>query len=245
MLAYRAKDRLSIDEILKHPWCDGGKKAPTHSPAQLAKVLKDRHRETRRRRRNDKKKANEMQNSVKEKKVRNAWMGVAKDDPIAKGEGCPALSLDEFPHTLTTFYCQKDDLAAAYERALNVYSIAFDGRDVTSPQPDDKWTLTTTLKASQDDSKVFTIQTKVTNLEKTDIYAFEFKRIKGPPLDYKKIWGAIEGTLLAKDVDQKNLFWDDMSCKDLPENDEDDKKEDDEEHDNKAEDKKSSTAEEE
>jgi len=220
MLAYRPKDRLTIEDIIKHKWC-AGKNAVVHSPSKLARVLKDRHKETRRRRRADKKKASEMQNSVKRKKRTTAYDEIKGNDPIAKGDGCPELPLAKFPQTFTTFYCKKDDLGAAYERALNVYSLAFDGKDCTQVGKD-RWKITTTL---QTHNIAYTIQTRIWKLEKSDTYAFEFKRIAGPSLDYRKIWEAMEGMLLALDEKGENPFWDTIECKDLAEEEEDDKKE--------------------
>jgi len=219
MLAYRPKDRLTIDQIMKHAWCSG-KDAPTHTPVKLAKVLKDRHKETRRRRRNDKKKANEMQNSVKKKKRDFTWI---EDNTIAEGKGCPSVELKKFPQTLTTFYCKKEDLGSAYERALNVYSLAFDGKDCTQVGKKDPWKITTTLKAN---NVPYTIQTRIVNLKDTKTFAFEFKRIVGPSLDYRKIWQRMEEMLLAKDEHSKNPFWDSIECKEFE--DEDDEKEVDE-----------------
>jgi len=227
MLAYRPKDRLSIDEIIKHKWCT----KEVHTPKSLAKVLRERHKETRRRRRNDKKKASEMQNSVKRKKRAiggesdDPLFKEIKDGPITKGEGCPEVELDRFPQTFTTFYCKKEDLGPAYERAVNVYSLAFDNKDCTQVSKNNPWQIVTTLK---DPNHAYTIQTRIVKLEDKDVYAFEFKRITGPPLGYRKIWTSMEDMLLATPEKGKNPFWDNIECTDEDEAEEEEKEQEEE-----------------
>merc|ERR1712079_338 len=139
-----------------------------------------------------------------------------KDGPIAKGTGCPEVGLDKFPQALTSSYCKKEELKDGYERAFNVYTLAFDGLNCTVKGNKNPWEITTTLK---DKDHTYTIQTRIVRLEGKDVYAFDFKRIAGPPLDYAKIWKNMESTLLAADEKGKNPFWDNIECKDIDETD--------------------------
>lgn len=174
-----------------------------------------------------------MLNSVKKKKRDIKMLGgenpifdEKKDNTIIKGEGCPQKQLSEFPQTLTTFYCRKKDLGAAYERAFNVYSLAFNNMDYTSASKKNPWEITTTLKSNND---VYTIQTRIVKLEDKDVYAFEFIRIQGPPLHYGKIWRSMEDMLLATPENETNPFWDTIDCENEKETNKEESKENDDE----------------
>jgi len=90
MMAYRAYKRPSIDEILKHPWV-AGSKAKVYDPKELWGVLRERHRSTRNQRRRDKKKMNEMRNSIKKRvmKLRSIKPDLAEIPP------CPVVAVEE------------------------------------------------------------------------------------------------------------------------------------------------------
>lgn len=222
LLAYRPKDRLSIDQVLKHKWCSG-KEAPVHSPSELAKVLKERHKETRRRRRKDKKKTSEMQNSVKKKKKRDlpAYMfkktidgKVAnKADTFTLGALCPVVEKAKCPQTLMTFFTGESDLFEAYELAFSVFNHAFGDKAFTEASKKKPWEITTTIKTIAPSDTVYTVQGIVVKVKDTGKFAFSFKRLAGPPLGFKKIWQTVESYLLVESLTGKFLFHDDVDEK--------------------------------
>merc|ERR1719427_1104554 len=100
MMAYKAYNRPSIEEILKHPWVNG-EKAKVYKPKELKRVLRQRHKNTRDRRRRDKKKMKDMQQSIKKRSLPD----------ISKLPACPVKSVDEYVPTLMSFLAKKEYLA--------------------------------------------------------------------------------------------------------------------------------------
>jgi len=209
MLAYRPNKRPSVSKIFDHPWVKGSK-AKVHTPKELKKVLRERYRNTRSRRRRDKKKMKEMQNSIK-------YRGLQVD--VKEFPSCPAVSLMEYKLTWMTFITKAKHLPEAYCLAKNVCNLAFKNKTFTSIDTD-PWRFTTIIKASfyKDIISEYLLQVRIVELEGLEKYCFTFKRIYGDPLGFRSIWAKIETLLLTqRSADGRCLlfqddYMDDGSC---------------------------------
>jgi len=74
MLAYHSSDRIDIDGILATEFCQG----KTHTPDELYHVLKKKHRAASKRRKKDKNKMREMQNSATKRDLEKMFPEIAK-----------------------------------------------------------------------------------------------------------------------------------------------------------------------
>jgi len=211
MMAYRAYNRPSVSEILDHPWVKGSK-AKVHTPKELRKVLREKHRNTRSRRRCDKKKMKEMQNSINKR-------GPQKTINVKEFPRCTAVSLLEYKPTWMSFITKAKHLPEAYWLAKNVCSLAFQNKTYTRSEAD-PWRFTTAIKASVDKDIIseFLLQVRIAELEDLEKYSFTFKRIHGDPLVFRSIWAQIETLLLTqRSADGKYFlfqddYMDDGSC---------------------------------
>jgi len=211
MMAYRASNRPSLSKILNHPWVKGSK-AKVHSPQELKKVLREKYRNTRSRRRRDKKKMKEMQNSVKKRALR-----VQVD--FKEFPRCPAVSLMEYKPTWMSFITKARHLREAYWLAKNVCNLAFGKQTCTSIETD-PWIFTKVINASfyKDIISEYLLQVSIAELEGLEKYSFTFKLIHGDPLGFRRIWARIETLLLTqRSADGKYLlflddYMDDGSC---------------------------------
>jgi len=111
MLAYRAKNRLTLDECLRHKWVA---KRPILGRSQLHAVVKKKHQEARRLRRNDKTKTQMLDNSIKERKKRIIRKSVPMTEskefqelrcPVRKGFEIPVV--ENLVPTMLTFFAHK------------------------------------------------------------------------------------------------------------------------------------------
>lgn len=203
MMAYRAYNRPSISEILEHPWVNGSE-VKVHSPKELKRVLKEKHRNTRNRRRRDKKKMHEMQNSVK-RSGRKMMVDIRSLPP------CPSVSLEEYSSTWMTFITKAEHLQEAYWLARNVCDMAFKNRTLTASQ-NNPWSFATAIKVffDKDLTSEYLIQVWIVKLEGLGKYSFTFKRIHGDPLGFRKIWAKIETLILTyRSADGKHLLFQD------------------------------------
>lgn len=192
MMAYRAHDRPTIEQVLNHPWVTG-EKAKVHRPEELARVLKIKHRETRKRRRRDKKKMTDMQNSIKhhrQKKMRGYDMSTLPP--------CPIVNPQDNVRTWMSFTTKAKHLEEAYWLALNVCDIALTNHTWTNKNAD-PWTITSaiSLKNEQGTSYDYVVQIRIVELRGLEKYNFAFSRLEGDPLNFVKVWLQIESHMLA------------------------------------------------
>jgi len=181
-----------------------GSKAKVHTPQELKKVLRIRYRNTRSRRRRDKKKMKEMQNSVKKRALQ-----VQVD--FKEFPRCPAVSLMEYKPTWMSFITKAKHLPEAYWLAKNVCNLAFGNKTCTSIETD-PWIFTKVINASfyKDIISEYLLQVRIAELEGLEKYSFTFKLIHGDPLGFRRIWARIETLLLTqRSADGKYLFQDD------------------------------------
>jgi len=200
MMAYRASDRPTLEQVLNHPWVMG-QDAKVHTPKELRKVLKSKHKEARKRRRRDKKKMTEMQNSIKQQREKIKRSG--NDISISELPPCPKVNPQEYVRTLMSFTTTSKHLTEAYWLAMNVFDRAF--MAFTSILPD-RWTATSAinLKSNQGTSYEYIVQISIVELEGLDKYSFTFARLKGDPMRFQKIWEQVESHMLAIRSDDGN-----------------------------------------
>jgi len=203
MMAYRAYNRPSIEEILKHPWVAGAK-AKVYEPKELRKVLRERHRSTRNRRRRDKKKMHEMQNSIKKRNI----------EFPTNIQSCPVVSVQEYVPTFMSYIVKKECLEEAYWAAKNIFNLVLNSKTYTSEAVVKHWTFTTAIQAYDGNHKSdpYLVRTSIVKVEGLDQYSFTFKRIQGDALGFLKIWGQIEPALLATaSADGEHLLFGDYA----------------------------------
>jgi len=209
MMEYRAYKRPTIDEILKHPWV-AGSKAKVYDPKELSRVLRERHRRTRNRRRRDKKRMDEMRNSIKKRamKLRSNQPDLAEIPP------CPVVAVEEYVSTFMSFFAKAEHLPEAYSLARNIFDLAFESKTFTTAEVS-RWKFTTAIRACDDieSSLDYLVQVCIVELEGLNQFSFTFKRLRGDPLRFGKIWTRIETLLLSsRSADGKDfLFHDDYA----------------------------------
>jgi len=237
MLAYKARERLTLDECMKHRWVADQK---TYNPRQLATVVKRKHKDARKRRRKDRKKMQDLETSVKERKKRiicRCWMKHHAQTwsktrcPCCNGINevstfevyrCPCCSgikdvssserkvpvVKIFHPNLLTFYAWKFQLNEAYDAAVNVFDVALEGKSWTNTSPGNPWDVTTVIKASDGVSdQEFTVALFVREIKGTGVIAFKFKRSQGDSIAFGRIWNAAENCLMSY---RENLFFDSL-----------------------------------
>jgi len=209
MMAYRAYKRPSIDEILEHPWV-AGSKAKVYDPKELRRILRERHRSARNRRRRDKKKMSEMRNSVKKR----AMKLLSNKLDLAEIPPCPIVAVEEYVPTFMSFFTKAEHLEEAYSLARNIFDLAFESKAFTTSEVS-RWTFTTAIRACDDNenSLDYLVQTCIVGLEGLKQFSFTFKRLRGDPLGFGKIWTRLEALLLSwRSADGKDfLFYDDYT----------------------------------
>jgi len=209
MLAYRARSRPTLDECLKHKWVAGRK---THKPRQLAAYVREKHKETRKRRRKDKKRMQKLVNSVKDRKKRiicycsdnqNAVLSSRARCPCCNGVKdvssfkYPPPVVENFAPNLLTFFARKSQLNAAYAAAINVFNVALEGKSSTAISPRNPWDVTTHIKVSDGVSmQEFTVALYVREIKKTGVVAFKYQRFQGDSVAFGRIWNEAEECLI-------------------------------------------------
>jgi len=217
MMAYRAHDRPTLEQILNHPWLIG-ENAKVHKPRELEKVVKSRYRETRKRRRRDKKKMSEMQNSIKKQKENAVTL---RGEYIARLSPCPVVAPQDYVHTCKSFITKSVHLKEAYWLAKNLFDVAFSKQTCTIESPD-PWTLTTVIrmKSDQGNSYEFLVQIRIVKLKGLEKYSFTFTRLQGDPLSFGRVWLQIEGHVLAmRSADGKHPVFEDFEDEDSSDED--------------------------
>jgi len=208
MMAYKAHDRPTLDQVLNHPWVKG-EKAKVHEPKQLQRVLRNRHKETRRRRRRDKKKMTDMQHSIKMQKKK---IDVLRGPDISQLPPCPVIAIEDHVRSLKSFITKAEHLEEAYWLAKNIFDIAFMNQKRTYTDDfTDPWTLTTGIRVKSDRgiNYEYLVQIRILELEGLGKYSFTFSRLQGDSLSFRKIWSQIEAHVLAMRSDTNHLVFQD------------------------------------
>jgi len=223
MLAYRPKNRLTLQECLEHKWVAGQK---VHTASELKSVLVEKYKEVRRVRVLDKKKMRQLDNSVK-KPRRNIYKY-----PIHAGPEASFWSLyptcyrdlstlmvklprvKSFVPTFLTFFAKKTQLVEAYDVAFNVFNIAFKGKSRTTFNSQNPWEVKTTVKVSDGVYvQEFSVTLHVSEIEGTGTVAFKYQRCLGDSLAFARIWNEAEQCLTYY---SESIFFDPFDEKSIP-----------------------------
>jgi len=204
MLAYRASDRLSVQECLQHKWIAGKK---VHTPRQLEAVVKKKHYQTMKQRIMDKEKTRYLDSSIKKRKRRTIAECSIKENAgkysqlKSIGGNLSSISMnsyveppvvDNFVPNLMTFFAQKSQLNEAYNAAVNIFNVAMRGKSRTTFSPENPWSVITLVKVSDGEfEQLFEIVLNVMEIKGSGVVAFRFKRLKGDPIAFSRIWNAV------------------------------------------------------
>jgi len=197
MLAYHPSERIDIASILKSDFCQG----ETHTPEELYKVLRKRHRETSSRRKKDKKKMEEMQHSIKKKRDANVFEEMRNR---LSSTPCPTEDYEPRQTLLTKRWIvrpnyekqakseleQKEDRNSIPEEVVHSYLVALQalsckGLSDVSSDKNNPWNVI--CVATGMDQTSYQIQMKI-NKDKNGVYYFNFKRVFGDTLKFHKFW---------------------------------------------------------
>jgi len=206
MLAYRPKNRLTVQECLEHKWVVGQK---VHTANELKSVMIEKYHESRRVLVLDKKKMLRLHNSVK-KPRRNIYKS-----PMNAGAYPSFWSLNPtcyrdlsyfmaklpcvktFVPTFLTFFAKKSKLIEAYDIAFNVFNIAFSGKSRTTFNSQNPWEVKTIVKVSDGDyEQEFAVRLYVREIECEGIVAFNYQRCHGDSIAFARIWNEAEQCLI-------------------------------------------------
>jgi len=209
MLAYRARKRLTLDECLKHKWVDGRE---THEPRELAAFVRGKHKETRKRRRRDKKKMQALETSLKHHKKRIiCYCSVNENATLFSRARCSCCNgvkdmssskyalpvVENFTPNLLTFFAWKFRLNEAYDAAFNVFNIALEGKSSTATSHGSPWDVRTHIKVLDGIFvQEFTVALYVREIKGTGVVAFKYQRLQGDSIAFGRIWDAAENCLM-------------------------------------------------
>lgn len=97
-----------------------------------------------------------------------------------------------FVPNLMTFFAQKSQLNEAYNAAVNIFNIALKGKSRTTCSPENPWSVITHVKLSDGDfEQLFEIALNVIEIKGSGVVAFKFRRLKGDPIGFSRIWNAV------------------------------------------------------
>jgi len=201
MLAYKPNKRISIEDIKKDAWY--GKEV--HGDAELAKVLHKKHKECVARRKKDKKKMSEMQNSIKKKRAANPEESAKKSlEGAIDLLQCVDIS-SKAARLSTRFFVETeaDNKDKVPKKLVEAYELAkaamqFDGQSLIKETEDkNPWDLQIVVKDA--DKNSYQTNLNIVKDKKTGDFVFTFKRIEGNIFRYKKLWIPVEDYLLACD----------------------------------------------
>jgi len=208
MLAYHPSNRLTIDEILKTDFAQG----PTHTPEELYKVLKKKHRETTKRRKKDKRKISEMENSVKKKK-RDTSEFEEMANKLKLGVPCPVKKHEVRQSFMTNRWVvrtnsnkqgnfereQKEERSSIPEEVVMAYIVALQAlgckgmSDISQNEKNNPWEVN--CIANDMDHSRYEVNMSI-NKDQNDVYYFNFKRVDGDVLKFHKFWENCETYLI-------------------------------------------------
>jgi len=202
MLAYQPNERIDIDGIMESKFCKG----KIHTPDELYKVLKKKHRASSKRRKKDTKKMTEMEHSVK----RNTDLFKETARQLTKVQ-CPIKPYEERQTFMTKRWIVKPDYSNAKsegeqkeernsvpEEVVNSYLVALEalgrkGYSELSISDKNPWQVDC-IAADTDGSK-YQIQLNIFQ-DENRVYYYDFKRMGGDPLRFHKFWKICEACLI-------------------------------------------------
>jgi len=200
MLAYHATKRSTIKEVLNSKWAQG----PTHTPEDLYKVLRKKHRETSKRRKKDKKKMTEMEHSIKKKRSGMAFEEVA--EILQKGEACPVRKYGERASLMTKRWLvqpaeeeRKEEDTSIPKEVIHAYIVAIEAlqckgmSEITYEKENNPWKVV--CKAEAIDKSTYQIQMDI-GKDTNGLYYFSFQQVGGDKLKFHKFWENCEIYLL-------------------------------------------------
>jgi len=203
MFSYQASDRITLENILESKFVMG----KTHSPKELYKVLKKRHRETSKRRKKDKRKMREMENSIKKKRTKDLFDEWANQ--LSGGLKCPMKKFEVRQSLMTKRWVvrpkyseqamsegdQKDERSFVPREVVEAYIVVMQALEckgmsvIHLAAKDNPWDLICT--ASDIDRSKYRINLTI-NHDEHGVYYFNFKRIGGNALRFHKFWKSVE-----------------------------------------------------
>jgi len=224
LLQYRPENRITLNECLRHKWVKGRN---IHTPSQLTSLVQERLRATRRNRRKDREKMQDLQMSYKQKKTISCYCSKKKDkvkdnennQKLIKCAMCKSIedvgkvriqvsTMKEFTPSLLTFYAQKTKLKEAYEAAVKVFNIVLSDKAQTTCSVKNPWNIKTHVKIHDGVSeKEVVIALDVQEIEGTGVVSFRYKRFQGDSVSFFRIMEAAESYLLTW---SSQLFFDSL-----------------------------------
>jgi len=205
MLAYHPNNRITIDEILMTDFCKG----PVHTPEQLYKVLKKRHRASSKSRKKDAKKMTEMEHSIKK---RDPHLFKDTADQLARVR-CPMEKYEERQTLMTGRWIvrpsqksvqsksegdEKEERNSISDDVVNSYLVALQalqckGNSEITIIDENPWQVNC-MAESMDGAKYETLME--VSQDEDGVYYFKFKRMGGDPLRFHKFWKTVEAHLI-------------------------------------------------
>jgi len=202
MIAYHASKRIDIDQILKSDFCKG----ETHTPEELYTILRKRHRETRKRRKNDKNKMKDLEHSVKRG-------GVVFSEALKQLSSipCPMRKYKARQSFMTNRWLvrpnledqvkleeQKDDIPAIPKEVIFSYleaiaALKCDGKSKITLVKENPWNVL--CKASDMDGYKYQIEMNIHH-DENDVYHFNFRFVSGDKFRLHKFWKSCEAYLI-------------------------------------------------
>jgi len=199
MLAYNPINRSTIKQVLQSKWAQG----ETHTPEQLYKVLKKKHRETSKRRKRDKKKMTEMEHSIKKKRSASTFQEVS--NLLKGGTSCPVRNYEDRQSLMTKRWLvrpssktqsksdgdRKEEEASIPNEVVNAYIVAMEAlqckgmSEISYEDKNNPWKVV--CQAEDIDSSKYCIQMDIGKNEE-GVYYFNFNRIGGNRLKFHKFW---------------------------------------------------------
>jgi len=206
MLTYQPNDRIDIEGIMDSAFCKG----ETHTPDELYKVLKKRHKSSTKMRKKDTKKMLEMANSIK-KKMRDPHVVADTASKLASVQ-CPIEPYEERQTLMTERWVvrpdyskhakfvgeQKEQRNSVPEEVVKSYLVALqalrcEGKSEMSISDKNPWKVDC-LAADMTGSK-YQIQLNISK-DENGVYYYNFKRIGGDALRFHKFWQNRENYLI-------------------------------------------------
>jgi len=198
MLAYHANNRITLEKIMESKFVAG----KTHTPLELYKALKKKHRETCKRRKKDKKKMQDMQNSIQKKRA--LFEETAQE--LSAGVPCPIRKYEPRESLMTKRWVVKPKNKPATEANQNNYvpkelveayvttriALELEGNSAISyvMGKNNPWNLICTVTEMKK-LREFNIHLTIEK-DENGVYYFNFKRVSGDILLFGKLWEKIE-----------------------------------------------------
>jgi len=205
MLAYKPKNRITIEDIKEHEWFKG----PVYNKDELKEILRSKHAEMRYKRLRDKNKMSELNNSVKvkrslEEKVVQHYQSIWGESPptsefysLMEGLSLPKLQKDE----TTGLTRQVNPVRKFLQVCESLKASALQCSVELEKEPG--FLAMVTLNAIIN-KQTYKFEMQVSMVDAGDEYVFGFRRFTGEVLIWHKVFKAVETYLLA----QRGIFGD-------------------------------------